>query len=331
MELIPGVHQVPGVWWSRVYLIESDTLTLVDTGPFWSARRVLDYIEAIGRRPEELELVLMTHSHPDHYNGARSLNRRTGARLLAHPADTKTHRNSEVRLRPQLPFLRGTPLDRTVEEGELLPISDGVRVIHTPGHTPGSVCYLLEGKGVLFSGDTLFSDGVKLSRSVPFPQYDGHDLRASLARLATMEFDVLCGGHGEPLIGGASDRLKTLLATRPEPPTWGATSRAYRGASTSAEGSAARTTEGDRRPSAPRRFAVRRTPCPPQTCPERRSSGSAPPSAVGCTGRPEAAERHASARAGWLADSPGSGRTGARSERLAEPPVRRSGLVVRNL
>lgn len=221
MELIPGVHQVPGVWWSRVYLIESDTLTLVDTGPFWSARRVLDYIEAIGRRPEELELVLMTHSHPDHYNGARSLNRRTGARLLAHPADTKTHRNSEVRLRPQLPFLRGTPLDRTVEEGELLPISDGVRVIHTPGHTPGSVCYLLEGKGVLFSGDTLFSDGVKLSRSVPFPQYDGHDLRASLARLATMEFDVLCGGHGEPLIGGASDRLKTLLATRPEPPTWG--------------------------------------------------------------------------------------------------------------
>ena len=74
---------------------------------------------------------------------------------------------------------------------------------------------------MLFSGDTLFSDGVKLSRSVPFPQYDGHDLRASLARLATMEFDVLCGGHGEPLIGGASDRLKTLLATRPEPPTWG--------------------------------------------------------------------------------------------------------------
>ena len=94
---------------------------------------MLDYIEAIGRRPEELELVLMTHSHPDHYNGARSLNRRTRARLLAHPADTKTHRNSEVRLRPQLPLLRGTPLDRTVEEGELLPISDGVRVTTRPG------------------------------------------------------------------------------------------------------------------------------------------------------------------------------------------------------
>lgn len=178
---------------------------------------MLDYIRAVGRRPEELDLVLMTHSHPDHYNGARSLNRRTGARLVAHPGDTKTVHNSEVRLRPQLPFLRGTPLDRTIEEGELLPVADGIRVIHTPG----SVCYLLEDRGVLFSGDTLFSDGVRLSRSVPFPRYDGHDLRASLARLATMEFEVLCGGHGEPLMGGASDTLRTLLATRPEPPTWG--------------------------------------------------------------------------------------------------------------
>ena len=222
MELLPGVHLVPGVRWSRVYLIEGETLALVDTGPFWSARKVMDYIRVIGRRPEELKLILMTHNHPDHYSSARPLTRRTGARLVAHTGDTRVSRSDEVRLRPQLPFLRGTPVDQTVEEGELLPVRDGIRVIHTTGHTPGSVCYLLEGSsGVLFSGDTVFSDGTNLSRSVPFPRYNGHDLRRSLTKLGALEFDSLCGGHGAPLIGSASDKLRTLLATHPAPPTWG--------------------------------------------------------------------------------------------------------------
>ena len=221
MELLPGVHMVPGIRLSRVYLIEDETLALIDTGPFWSARKVLTYIRAIGRRPEDLGLILTTHSHPDHYNSAVPLTRRTGARLVAHAGDTRVLSNDEVRLRPQLPFLRGTPVDQTVEEGEVLPIGGGIRVIHTPGHTPGSVCYLLEGKSVLFSGDTIFSDGNKISRSVPFPRYNGHDLRGSLRRLAGLEFDALCGGHGAPLIGGASDRLRDLLATHPDPPTWG--------------------------------------------------------------------------------------------------------------
>ena len=69
MEILPGIHVVPGSFWWRVYLIEGDTLALVDTGLPWNARGVLKYIGSIGRSAEELRLILMTHSHPDHTTG----------------------------------------------------------------------------------------------------------------------------------------------------------------------------------------------------------------------------------------------------------------------
>ena len=229
MEVIPGVHAVPGVVWSRVYLIEGDTLALVDSGMPWNVRTVLKYIKSIGRRPEELSSILVTHSHPDHTAGALGLSRETGAKVLAHPQDTKAHSNSDVSLsymgvftslRLPLPFLQRTGVHHLVSDDELLPILGGVRVLHTPGHTAGSVCYLLESQGVLFSGDTVFSDGTRLSRSVPFPGYDARLYRSSLERLAGLEFESVCGGHGRPLVGGAAEKLRRLLAERPEPPSW---------------------------------------------------------------------------------------------------------------
>ena len=230
MEVVPGVHLVPGGRWSRMYLIEGETLTLVDSGLPWSHRSVLRYIQSLGRRPEELDTILTTHSHPDHTSGALSISKRTGARIVAHSADTRTHRNGEVSLSYMkvftslplpLPFLQRAPVGALVEDGDLLPEHGGIRVIHSPGHTRGSVCYLLEDRGVLFSGDTLFSDGQRLSRSVPFPGYDGRRYRQTLARLSEIEFATVCGGHGAPLVGGASAKLRKLLREHPEPPSWG--------------------------------------------------------------------------------------------------------------
>ena len=230
MQVVPGVHLIPGVLWSRIYLIEDETLALVDSGPPWSASKVLRYVRSIGRDPGELRTILMTHSHPDHSSSALEISNRTGARIVAHAGDTKTHAGHQVSLNymgvfgslgAPLPFLRRTPVSETVEDGQVLTAAGGVRVIYTPGHPAGSVCYLLEGKRLLFSGDTLFSDGSRVSRSVPFPGSNIADYRRSLTRLAGLEFDSLCGGHGTFLGEGASDKLRDLLTTRPDPPTWG--------------------------------------------------------------------------------------------------------------
>ena len=228
MEIVPGVHSIPGIRWSRAYLIEDDTLALVDAGLPWDAGRIVDYIRSIGRRPDELGMVLMTHSHPDHAGGALPINKRTGAEVVAHAGDTKTHADQVVSLsylgifstlKVPLPFLQRTPA-RTIGDGHILPLLGGIRAIHTPGHTPGSLCFLLESRGVLFSGDTVFSDGTRVSRSVPFPGANILQYRDSIERLAGLEFDVLCGGHGSPLVGGASEALRELLRRSPDPPTW---------------------------------------------------------------------------------------------------------------
>ena len=230
MEISPGIHLVPEIRCSRMYLVEDETLALVDSGLPWNTGRVLDYITQIGRRPADLGLILMTHSHPDHISGALALSRRTGADIVAHVADTKTHSDQQTSLsymgvfgslRLPVPFLQRTPVGKVVTGGEVLPLLGGIRVIHTPGHTPGSVCYMLESRSLLFSGDTVYSDGERVSRSIPFPGHDGRSYRRSLQTLASLEFETLCGGHGAPLVGGASDKLRELLAAKPDPPTWG--------------------------------------------------------------------------------------------------------------
>ena len=231
MEIVQGVHKIPGSFWSALYLIESrDSLALVDSGSPGDGRRIEEYLRSIGRDVKDIEYILVTHSHPDHTGSAFALAEKSGARVAAHRLDSKVHPDGEVSLsymgvftsvRLPIPYLRFTEVTDLVSDGDVLPIGDGVRVIHTPGHTPGSLCFMDGGRKLLFSGDTLFSDGDRVSRSVPFPGYDGEAYRHSLNRLANEEFDTLCGGHGRPLVGGATHALRSLLKTSPDPPTWG--------------------------------------------------------------------------------------------------------------
>ena len=186
VEVSPGIHIVPGARWSRVYLIVDETLTLVDSGLPWHPRGILNYIRAIGRRPDELKHILVTHSHPDHVGGTLSLVRKTRAAIVAHRSDTRPDRHNDLhlgyttRLGPipvPIPLFARTSVDLLAEDGDTLPLHGGIRVIHTPGHTRGSVCFLLEESKILFTGDTIFSDGRSISRSVPFPGYDQGQLR----------------------------------------------------------------------------------------------------------------------------------------------------------
>ncbi|MSQ41215.1 MAG: MBL fold metallo-hydrolase [Dehalococcoidia bacterium] len=92
------------------------------------------------------------------------------------------------------------PAGRLLEDGDVLPVLGGLRVIHTPGHTPGSMCLLLERHQALFVGDMLLSNGKRLSRSLFFPGSNAQDYRQSLHRLAALEFQAVLQGHGPPCL-----------------------------------------------------------------------------------------------------------------------------------
>ena len=222
MEIRPGIRRIPGLKISNAYLLEdSDSLTLIDAGLPWDRRKILRFIESIGRNPEELERILLTHSHPDHTGLLPDLCRVSGASVSVHPDDTRGRAGSDRRWLHysghialpswNVPLFRRIYYDDTLQDGQMLPVRGGLRVIHTPGHTPGSVCFYLEAEGVLFPGDMLLSDGSDFRRPLFFPGTNLREYRASIERLARIPFETACVGHGRPLMAGGTRRLEEML------------------------------------------------------------------------------------------------------------------------
>lgn len=121
-------------------------------------------LEAARGRGVEIEMLVNTHGHRDHVAGNEAVLCATGARLAAHPLDVPG-------------------ADVSLEEGSLIRVGQGqVRILHTPGHTPGSIC--LNPPGALITGDTLF---VTRCGRADLPGSDPRALYASLMRLAALE------------------------------------------------------------------------------------------------------------------------------------------------
>ncbi|MBI4301847.1 MAG: MBL fold metallo-hydrolase [Chloroflexi bacterium] len=226
MEFIPGVHRLERVRGCNIYLLVERELAVIDTGWRGNTKAILGYIQSIGRQPQELKWIFITHNHPDHAGSASELQALTGALVVAHSGDV--HRNGEngsillppMRVHRSRLFPKAsTKVDLVVEDGELLPCLGGLRVIHTPGHTPGSIAlYLLE-KKALFPGDVILNGGHRLHR--PLVHLEERDrYETSLQKLAALPVEVCCFAHGEPLRERAWVPIKELAGHIPTSARW---------------------------------------------------------------------------------------------------------------
>lgn len=166
-----------------------------------------ELLVAIGTRP--VEAVVLTHGHFDHLGAVRSVMTATGALLLVHKADARAITSAEGSGGAMFGFDYTAPAaDRTLVDGDVVQVG-GLRlaVIHTPGHTPGSIC--LFGDGHLMSGDTLFAGSVGRT---DFPGGDARAMRSSIGRLADLpdETRVYCG-HGPDTTIGRERRVNPFF------------------------------------------------------------------------------------------------------------------------
>ena len=191
-------------------------LSLIDCGYSGSAPRIARAIEAAGRSMDELARVICTHGHPDHAGGAREL-ALAGIAILIHPADgerlSTTWRDALRHPSRGGIFAAMTPEPPaivSIEDGQVLPVLGGLEVVHTPGHTPGSVCLYGRRDRVLFVGDTLQRRFGTVSFASSLYSDDIGTARRSVQRLALLDVDTVVFSHFPPLTEGASETLAAL-------------------------------------------------------------------------------------------------------------------------
>jgi metallo-beta-lactamase class B len=178
-----------------VYALDLGELVLIDcgVGPGWQQLR--DNLEAAKLQPDSLHTLVLTHAHVDHIGAAARIASDTGCRVVAHALDTPAIESGDPTLTVARLYgvsLETMRVDHPVEGPETrLEFSKGaLRLIHTPGHTPGSMVAVLtvEGQTVLFGQDI----------HGPFDDSFGSDIsawRRSMQALLTLKADILCEGH----------------------------------------------------------------------------------------------------------------------------------------
>lgn len=193
-------------WESNSYLVISGgQAALIDAGA--PARLVLETLE---KENAALKYILLTHGHFDHTITADALREATEAELVIHELDAEMLTDAE---KSALSFFMGRkdtvkPCEKSVKGGDVITLGeDEIKVIHTPGHSKGSVCYLVG--NTLFTGDTLFDGGYGR-----FDLYGGHfeTLCLSLKSLKALDRDLdILSGHGSGAkLGEALDLLNFM-------------------------------------------------------------------------------------------------------------------------
>jgi len=185
---------------------ESARAAIIDPGG--DEERIL---AACRRDNLEVEYIIATHGHPDHVCGNGPLKEATGARIVMHHDDAEFFSRPEVReYFSMLGLAESPPADVLVQGGDTITIgSETLKVLHTPGHTPGGIC--LYNAPNCFTGDTLFVGGVGRS---DFPGGSMDELQRSIReKLLTLPGDtIIWPGHG---YGGSKSTIEQEARSNP--------------------------------------------------------------------------------------------------------------------
>jgi glyoxylase-like metal-dependent hydrolase (beta-lactamase superfamily II) len=211
ITIVPGIHLLGGLGPAAAYAIEtSDGLVLIDAGLDSDAKPLKAEMAKLGLDWKKVRAILLTHIHGDHSGGAEHLRAATGAKIYAGQGDASLLKAgapreaffSTYRMPNHTPH--PTTVDVALEGRETIAVGAvRIQVLDTPGHTPGSMCYLMEREGlrVLFSGDVIVGLGdVPLGTYSTYlaPRYrgDAKPFRASLRMLRTIPVpNLVLPGH----------------------------------------------------------------------------------------------------------------------------------------
>ncbi len=229
-ELIaPAVYAIPLGYVNAFAFATEAGLCLVDSGLKGHEKKLLKAVAGMGRSASDVSDILITHHHADHVGALAAMKRETGGSVYIHPIDAPIVAGDQPRPPASKSSILGLTLgplvsrlpmnhppaatgDHEVSDGDELALGAGVTVIHTPGHTLGSVSYLLNDHGgVLFAGDAAGHMFGRLGKPFAMFTEDMAQAKESIRKLAGVEFDIACFGHGSVLKGSAHAEFRRYV------------------------------------------------------------------------------------------------------------------------
>ncbi len=190
---------------SNIYILGND---VIDAGTGFNFTRLSTILGSIKKSLKDFRLVINTHAHFDHFGGNGYF---LNAKVAIHEADAPVLENGEKEMSMADFFdgnIRPRKPDIILKDGDTLDFGGmKLKVIHTPGHTAGSISLFNEAKSILFSGDTVFSDGVGRT---DIPGGNPAMLEESLKKLAGLKVKQILPGHGEPVLENGAKVIADL-------------------------------------------------------------------------------------------------------------------------
>jgi glyoxylase-like metal-dependent hydrolase (beta-lactamase superfamily II) len=216
VDVTPNLTMLQLNGWQLYAWRDGDSVTLIDTGSPGSGTEILSALP-------NLERIVLTHGHVDHCGSAAELHDATGAPVFAGVGDAAVIRGEAAMPPPvfenwEIPIYERVsvglpdaappvPVVHELQDGDVLDFGDGAEILAIPGHTEGSIAIHLPRHGVLFTGDTIANVG-----SVMLGTFNQDKARtvASFQRLARLDIDTACFGHGEPIASRAGSRIREI-------------------------------------------------------------------------------------------------------------------------
>jgi glyoxylase-like metal-dependent hydrolase (beta-lactamase superfamily II) len=223
MEIVPNVHVLPGGFVNFYLIDEPAGLTLIDTGLSRHFKTTLHAIKQLGRSPADLKTIVLTHSDGDHVGALADLKAICGARAYTSPIEARAIEHARpsrelkmkgwqkqlFKLATPLFKIKPTQIDGLLEDGQTLPILGGLRVLYTPGHTPGHISLYAPEARLLFCGDSMVAgkDGtLRCSRGMN--TWDEAQAKESVRMQQSLGAQIVCSGHG-PSVRDAAGKFPT--------------------------------------------------------------------------------------------------------------------------
>ncbi len=178
------------------YFIDGEKKILVDPGHAHLFGHVKDQLSLLALNPEDIDMVIITHGHPDHMEGVKIFEN-TEALIALHNTEMTFIQSVAPHYGEALGISNFEP-DILLKEGDLTVGNLVFQVIHTPGHSPGSICLYLPDQKVLFTGDVVFNQGIGRT---DLPGGNGQELKESIQRISRLDVSLLLTGHGDVVSG----------------------------------------------------------------------------------------------------------------------------------